>query len=127
MLLSLLMVLALCVGSYAYMEQLDDLLGPSLLTAIIRDHSQREDVSLALQHLHHQGHCCGAQSFEDWRDSVWWQNVNSVAELKQRSFDLAVPDFCCRTESLNCGHRDHPSNIYYNVIKPQFFVYLSAT
>ncbi|EJD76360.1 hypothetical protein LOAG_16659 [Loa loa] len=113
-LFTLLMALALCIMTYAYIEYLENNLGTTLLMSIIRDHSERSDISQALQHLHQQGRCCGSQSFEDWRDSVWWQKVNSVAELKQRSFDLAVPDFCCRSEKSNCGRRDHPSNIYYN-------------
>uniref|UniRef100_A0A0R3S4M7 Tetraspanin n=1 Tax=Elaeophora elaphi TaxID=1147741 RepID=A0A0R3S4M7_9BILA len=113
-LLTMLMEFALCIMTYAYIEHLENTLGTTLLMSVIRDHSERDDISQALQYLHHQGRCCGSQSFEDWRDSVWWQKVNSVAELKQRFFDLAVPDFCCRSEKLNCGRRDHPSNIYYN-------------
>uniref|UniRef100_A0A914R601 Uncharacterized protein n=1 Tax=Parascaris equorum TaxID=6256 RepID=A0A914R601_PAREQ len=62
-----------------------------------------------------QGKCCGALSFEDWRNSVWWQNVNTAALSESRGFDLAVPDFCCRTLTNECGRRDHPSNIYYDV------------
>uniref|UniRef100_A0AAF5Q116 Tetraspanin n=2 Tax=Wuchereria bancrofti TaxID=6293 RepID=A0AAF5Q116_WUCBA len=113
-LVTMLMELALCIMTYAYIEHLESNLGATLLMSVIRDHSERSDISQALQHLHQQGRCCGSQSFEDWRDSVWWQKVNGVAELKQRSFDLAVPDFCCRSVKPNCGRRDHPSNIYYN-------------
>ncbi|VDK70335.1 unnamed protein product [Litomosoides sigmodontis] len=113
-LLTILMEFTLCIMTYAYTEHLENNLGTTLLMSVIRDHSERDDISQALQYLHKQGRCCGSQSFEDWRDSVWWQKVNTVAELKQRSFDLAVPDFCCRSERPNCGRRDHPSNIYYN-------------
>uniref|UniRef100_A0A915PJD2 C2H2-type domain-containing protein n=1 Tax=Setaria digitata TaxID=48799 RepID=A0A915PJD2_9BILA len=108
------MEFTLCIMTYVYIEQLENNLGTTLLMSVIRDHSEHNDISRALKHLHRQGHCCGSQSFEDWRDSVWWQKVNSASELKQRSFDLAVPDFCCRSERPNCGRRDHPSNIYYN-------------
>ncbi|OZC12814.1 tetraspanin family protein [Onchocerca flexuosa] len=113
-LLTMLMELALCIMTYAYIEHLKNNLGTTLFMSVIRDHSERNDISEALHYLHQQGHCCGSRSFEDWRDSIWWQKVNSIAELKQRPFDLAVPDFCCRSERLNCGRRDHPSNIYYN-------------
>ncbi|KAM3721296.1 putative antigen [Dirofilaria immitis] len=113
-LLTMLMEVVLCIMTYAYIEYLKNNLGTTLLISVIRDHSEHNDISEALHHLHQQGRCCGSQSFEDWRDSIWWQKANSITELKQRFFDLAVPDFCCRSERPNCGRRDHPSNIYYN-------------
>ncbi|VDN01483.1 unnamed protein product [Thelazia callipaeda] len=114
-LLTLLFGLSLCILAYIDIERVEDNLGSSLLMSVIRDYSDKDDISKSLQYLHREGHCCGSQSFEDWRNSIWWQKVNSVANVKQRSFDFAVPEFCCRKEGPECGRRDHPSNIYYDV------------
>ena len=40
-----------------------------------------------------------------WTQCKWWNNE----ELRK---DNLVPDSCCRTQTPNCGKRDHPSNIY---------------
>lgn len=104
----------LCVYSYAYYEQVELQLSSSVATTLIRDHSVDIDVTRAFTVLHNMGRCCGAFTFEDWRNSVWWQNENTAALAGNRGFDLAVPEFCCRSPSTNCGRRDHPSNIYYN-------------
>lgn len=51
--------------------------------------------------------CCGAIRHEDWKASVWLR----VSQGEKR----LVPDSCCKTVSLKCGIRDHPSNIHYTV------------
>lgn len=53
--------------------------------------------------------CCGALRFEDWVVSEWHKDENV---LKNGSL---VPDSCCKTPTLLCGRRDHPSNIHYTV------------
>ncbi|VDM24278.1 unnamed protein product [Toxocara canis] len=105
----------LCVFSFSYCEQIGTELNSSLMTNLIRDHSVDIRISKALETLHKEGKCCGALTFEDWRNSVWWQNMNTAALSESRGFDVAVPDFCCRTPTNECGRRDHPSNIYYDV------------
>ncbi|VDN55751.1 unnamed protein product [Dracunculus medinensis] len=112
----------LCIFTYAYFENVGNELSVSLKVLLIRDHSMHTAVSKALEKLHLEGKCCGATSFENWRDSVWWQNVNTAALSESRRFDLAVPDFCCRTPSIDCGRRDHPSNIFYELMGTFFEV-----
>ncbi|KAL6265596.1 hypothetical protein P5V15_002391 [Pogonomyrmex californicus] len=51
--------------------------------------------------------CCGALRFEDWLVSEWHKDEEV---LKNGS---VVPDSCCKTPTLLCGKRDHPSNIQY--------------
>lgn len=51
--------------------------------------------------------CCGAVRFEDWEYSKW--------RILDLSGENLVPDSCCKTTMINCGKRDHPSNIYYSV------------
>ena len=48
--------------------------------------------------------CCGIHGFEDWTQSQWYSDYELRGSNK-------VPDSCCITKSLNCGVRDHPSNI----------------
>lgn len=45
--------------------------------------------------------CCGSHNYTDWIGNVWLQ-------LKEQP----VPDSCCKTPTVGCGRRDHPSNIY---------------
>lgn len=54
-----------------------------------------------------QLHCCGAQTFSDWKYSRW---IKGSPGIKNK-----VPDSCCKTPEFLCGKRDHPSNIYYAV------------
>ncbi|MFH4983190.1 hypothetical protein AB6A40_009899 [Gnathostoma spinigerum] len=103
-----------CLMAYSYYEQVALDLKSSLITSLIRDHSLVENISDAFRDLHRLGKCCGVFSFEDWRNSLWWQNVNDVQSGVTRGFDLIVPDFCCQTVINDCGQSDHPSNIYYN-------------
>lgn len=48
--------------------------------------------------------CCGSNNSQDWMTSVY---ISLNPEEK-----MVVPDSCCKTITLNCGKRDHPSNIY---------------
>lgn len=50
----MLMELALCIMVYAYIEPILNSLGTTLLMSVIRDHSERSDISQALKHLHQQ-------------------------------------------------------------------------
>jgi len=61
----------------------------------------------AIDQMQQQFMCCGSNSFEDWNGSRW-KNI-----MIQEGGEMKVPDSCCKTEGLNCGKRDHPSNIYY--------------
>ena len=53
--------------------------------------------------------CCGALIFTEWRETSLWYVTASKRNV--------VPDSCCKTQSPECGRRDHPSNIYYTVSK----------
>ncbi|VDD97953.1 unnamed protein product [Enterobius vermicularis] len=88
-------------------------LAESLQTAIIVDHSVVATKSYAIEKLHLKGRCCGAVDFEDWRNSMWWQNANNDTDALNQLYMMHVPDFCCRTITPNCGQSDHPSNIFY--------------
>ncbi|VDK48726.1 unnamed protein product [Anisakis simplex] len=114
----------LCIFAYSYSEQISNELNSSLMANLLRDHSIDTEISNAIETLHKQGKCCGALTFEDWRNSVWWQNVNTATLSGSRGFDLSVPDFCCRTQTTDCGRRDHPSNIYYDGCQRYLVTYM---
>uniref|UniRef100_A0A3Q4ABN3 Tetraspanin n=1 Tax=Mola mola TaxID=94237 RepID=A0A3Q4ABN3_MOLML len=72
------------------------------------DEELRQNLKVTMQQKYHsrfsvctQFKCCGSYNYSDWTDSVWIQ-----------SNDQHVPDSCCKTPTVLCGRRDHPSNIY---------------
>ena len=67
---------------------------------------QNNQTRLAMDDLQSTFRCCGAESYEDWSRSRWWEE--SSVRLSRK-----VPDSCCKTLSVMCGVRDHPSNIFY--------------
>ncbi|XP_075061509.1 tetraspanin-11-like [Mixophyes fleayi] len=96
--------LAAGVLAYIYYDTISEELKESLNETIINNYAQpgMEDMTYAIDHLQQDFRCCGSQSYEDWRYSVY---INTSSGRK-------VPDSCCKTRTLDCGKRDHPSNIY---------------
>lgn len=92
--------------AYIYEEQvwteLQSTLNESFITNYKFDDSQTE----AIDSLQRKFKCCGAVDYKDWRSSRW---IREGTKLKNK-----VPDSCCRSESFECGVRDHPSNIYHD-------------
>ncbi|XP_039767279.1 CD151 antigen isoform X2 [Ornithorhynchus anatinus] len=61
-------------------------------------------VTSAVDKLQQEFKCCGSNSSEDWKDSLWIKS----GDANNRKF----PDSCCKTIVDGCGQRDHASNIY---------------
>jgi len=95
------------VTAYIYREQVHHELVVSLNRSVSREYGDfnHNQTTEAINDLQSTFQCCGADSFEDWRHSQWWQ---SSLRLSNK-----VPDSCCKTFSVMCGVRDHPSNIFY--------------
>lgn len=92
------------VVAYVYEEQLPHLLTESLPGVINEQYYVNEEVTLAVDSMQKEFRCCGGTSYSDWRESTWFE----------MSFqDRPVPDSCCKTVTMGCGARDHPSNIWY--------------
>ncbi|XP_069484394.1 tetraspanin-11-like isoform X4 [Ambystoma mexicanum] len=51
---------------------------------------------------YHKLKCCGSNSSADWLNSTYIRST----------LDRVVPDSCCKTTTVKCGSRNHPSNIY---------------
>ncbi|XP_019934566.1 CD151 antigen isoform X1 [Paralichthys olivaceus] len=108
------LILLLCIflleviaGVLAYInyQELDEELRQNLKVTMQQKYQQpgEESVTQAVDRLHQEFKCCGSNNYSDWRDSVWIR----AADNRQ-----LVPDSCCKTPSVLCGRRDHPSNIY---------------
>ncbi|XP_077423744.1 CD151 antigen isoform X2 [Vanacampus margaritifer] len=100
-------VLEIVVGVLACIsyQELDEELRQNLKVTMQQKYQQvgEDSVTQAVDKLHQEFRCCGSNSSSDWKDSIWVQ----AAQDQQR-----VPDSCCKTPSILCGIRDHPSNVY---------------
>ncbi|XP_072259198.1 tetraspanin-11-like [Pyxicephalus adspersus] len=98
--------LAAGILAYIYYETISEELKDSLNETIIHNYAQpgMNDVTYAIDHLQQDFKCCGSDSYEDWRYSLYTITANTSGTI--------VPDSCCKTMTEECGRRDHPSNIY---------------
>jgi len=98
---------AVGITAYLYRARVHQELVVSLNTSFTQEYGMLESnlTTRAVDDLQMTLRCCGAESYEDWRESLWWNR-----DIKQNN---KVPDSCCKSVSRFCGVRDHPSNIYY--------------
>ncbi|XP_015509653.1 CD151 antigen [Neodiprion pinetum] len=103
------LVLEAGVGAISrlYEEQVDPEMRMNLNRTFLETYSIRSRETAAIDAMQKEFKCCGAMRFEDWLYSEWRKDKEVISN---RSL---VPDSCCKTPSLLCGRRDHPSNIQY--------------
>lgn len=92
--------------AYMYEATVHDELLRSLNMTMLNSYKMDTEKTEAIDHMQQAFQCCGFGSFQDWRYSRWLKgnpNINNT-----------VPDSCCKTMSMACAIRDHPSNIYYD-------------
>eukprot|EP00088_Acartia_fossae_P007715 TRINITY_DN13615_c0_g1_i1.p1 TRINITY_DN13615_c0_g1~~TRINITY_DN13615_c0_g1_i1.p1 ORF type:complete len:274 (+),score=26.02 TRINITY_DN13615_c0_g1_i1:37-822(+) len=106
------------LAAYTFKDEVHTQIIKTIKTSMLEDYGLENSSTSAMDTLQEQLHCCGAQSFEDWTESAW-------SQLPQRGSNK-VPDSCCKTVSVNCGVRDHPSNIYYTGCGDALFVVASS-
>lgn len=91
------------VVAYVYQDQLrtelEANLNATFLTSYALDPARTRDID----GLQRDFKCCGAKNADDWLHSVWLR--------RNPQLNNTVPDSCCKTESVRCGVRSHPSNI----------------
>lgn len=121
-------LLEIAVGAlaYVYAKKIDSDLQRNFRHVLINDYGIKNDVTEAANHLQKTYGCCGSIDFQDWYHSVWYNKTNygtligpPTSSTNQSSVSekvlLKVPNTCCRSpKKETCGHRDHPSNIYYD-------------
>lgn len=93
------------VLSFTYNEQINAEISVTLNHTFARDYYVNAERTAAIDHIQSQMKCCGVNTFEEWRYSVWYLNITNQS--------VPVPDSCCITPSTQCGKSTHPSNIYY--------------
>uniref|UniRef100_A0A4W4HJH0 Tetraspanin n=1 Tax=Electrophorus electricus TaxID=8005 RepID=A0A4W4HJH0_ELEEL len=64
----------------------------------------KEGITRAVDRLQQDFKCCGSNNSFDWQHSVYIMSPEAEKRV--------VPDSCCKSMTLQCGWRDHPSNIY---------------
>ncbi|XP_059402419.1 CD151 antigen-like isoform X1 [Carassius carassius] len=113
-LLLLIFLLEITAGFLAYVYyqecfplcyQLNAELRADLKEKMVQNYQQpgQEHITRAIDNLQQDLKCCGSNSSADWREGAWIQ-ISGDRRL--------VPDSCCKTPTVGCGLRDHPSNIY---------------
>ncbi|XP_031561327.1 CD151 antigen-like isoform X2 [Actinia tenebrosa] len=103
--LSLIFIIQLSVGIVAFVHryQIKDEIYKSTKNTM-NLYGSDKGVTVAFDKLHQSFKCCGDLSYASWNSTAWKQS--------EVSGNNTVPDSCCKTPSLKCGKRDHPSNIY---------------
>ncbi|KAG5270344.1 hypothetical protein AALO_G00191580 [Alosa alosa] len=94
------------VLAYVYYQQLNAELKENLRETMVQKYQQKneEHITKAVDKLQQEFKCCGSNSSSDWSSSAWVRSGEANGRL--------VPDSCCKTMTVECGKRDHPSNIY---------------
>nr|ACO14871.1 CD151 antigen [Caligus clemensi] len=92
--------------AYCYRDYINSELRVNLFDKYQREYGSQKSVTDAVDQLQIGMRCCGVDSFEDWKKTEWWNQM----DIRQKNL---VPDSCCLTPSKFCGVRDHPSNIRY--------------
>ncbi|KAK3558773.1 hypothetical protein QTP86_028706, partial [Hemibagrus guttatus] len=92
-------------ASISFVYCLNDELSADLKKTMVQKYQQpdQEHITRAVDKLQQDLKCCGSNSSADWQEGAW---IQTFADRR------LVPDSCCKTPTVNCGFRDHPSNIY---------------
>ncbi|XP_031636163.1 CD151 antigen-like [Contarinia nasturtii] len=98
--------------TYVYESQVDDELMGSLNKTFMTNYGIDETRTNAIDLMQQSYRCCGAEKFEEWRNSTWLTTEDSY-HLIRSNVNRLVPDSCCISYSEHCGKSDHPSNIPY--------------
>jgi CD151 antigen len=106
-LLLIIFLVEACAGimAYVYEDQVWTELQNSLKDTFVKNYKFNIEKTKEIDKMQKELKCCGALSYQDWKSSRW---------LKEMRTNNTVPDSCCKTISVGCGYRNHPSNIYYD-------------
>ncbi|XP_036360365.1 CD151 antigen isoform X1 [Octopus sinensis] len=107
MFLLVIFLLEVIAGTVAcmYGDSMNTELKKSLNHTMLESYKYNREKTEAIDKMQITFRCCGAGYYKDWRASRWLR-------LDQNTENKA-PDSCCRTPSIGCAKRDHPSNIYH--------------
>lgn len=115
--LALVLVLIICSGVYGYVyrQQIkDSVQNLKLLTGVVVEkYGVDSRVSQGIDFMQKELHCCGGQSYTDYRTSKWALNVRFA---KERMADM-LPLTCCRDDTTRYEDVIAPSLGYCPVNK----------
>lgn len=94
------------VLAYMYKGAIHEEIKRNLNSTMLENYEFDIEKTKAIDDMHTTFHCCGADSYKDWKYSRWLRE-----DVKTHN---KAPDSCCKTPSYQCAARDHPSNIYYD-------------
>lgn len=94
------------IVALVYREQVHADLMENLNATLLNEYKIDEDKTIATDFLQETFQCCGSVTFSDWKYGKFRTDNQDEHNL--------VPDSCCKTISVSCGRRDHPSNINYS-------------
>ncbi|KAL5006583.1 hypothetical protein ScPMuIL_015389 [Solemya velum] len=94
------------VLAYMYESMIREELTRNLNRTMSQEYTFDQDITNAVDEMQRQFKCCGAESFKDWKYSMWLKTDNNTSNK--------APDSCCITESKHCAASDHHSNIHYD-------------
>nr|XP_023027314.1 CD151 antigen-like isoform X2 [Leptinotarsa decemlineata] len=93
----------IAVLAFIFQETFKDDMNLNSISTMVETYKFDESKTASIDYIQENLHCCGAVNYLDWeRRSPWIQNETVTNK---------VPDSCCKTITLGCGKRDHPSNI----------------
>jgi CD151 antigen len=101
------------VFAYIYERNVPEELNMTLSDTFAQNYAISERHTNAIDLMQQEYGCCGANRFEEYRQSVWLKSRGKplIRPIGKR----VVPDSCCTTMIGGCGASDHPSNIPYTV------------
>ncbi|XP_041367874.1 CD151 antigen-like [Gigantopelta aegis] len=99
------------VLAYMYEGSIKEELTRNLNKTIIENYNFDSTISDAVDNLQKQFHCCGAESYRDWRWSRWLK-LDQITKNK-------APDSCCISPAEKCAVSISASNIYHTGCSPQ--------
>lgn len=107
-LLQLLLALFLLVSSFTLAGPLHTSLEYSMRHQYFHENNTNNSARIQLiDILQIEQDCCGAASFHDWADSVWFRGANNGSDTRNYS----VPPSCCISPQFNCGYNTNVNNI----------------
>lgn len=102
----LIFILELTIGilAFVYSSKINDEIRSSIKDKM-NQYGESDAVTKSIDKLQVENKCCGDTGGSSWNGTAWQQ-----AQQSEEKSNI-VPDSCCKTQTPDCGERDHPSNI----------------
>ncbi|XP_015766307.1 PREDICTED: CD151 antigen-like isoform X1 [Acropora digitifera] len=104
---TLIFALELTIGvlAWVYSSKIKEEIQTTIKDKIDQQYGENSDVTKSIDKLQKENKCCGDTGGRSWNNTAWQRVQRSQGK------NNIVPDSCCKTQTPDCGARDHPSNI----------------